>query len=81
MDANRSEADAGNVAPEMTYRPTRVERAFALAASGKIENLGGLRAALRAEGYIEDGRLYGRTITSQLSKLIAAAKAKAKTSD
>jgi hypothetical protein len=62
----------------MTQQPTRIERAFTLAAGGKIETLAGLRLALKVEGYIEDGQLHGRTIAAQLSKLIAEAKAKAR---
>lgn len=59
----------------MNSRPTRIERGFALAASGKIATLGDLRDALKAEGYVDDGRLNGRSISIQLIKLIKAAKA------
>jgi hypothetical protein len=61
----------------MDYRPTGVERAFILAASGRVRSVSEVRAALRSEGYPEDGQLSGTTISKQLAKLIAAAKPKA----
>jgi hypothetical protein len=60
----------------MTYRPTQLERAFILAASGSFISVGDLRRALKAEGYVEDGQLYGHSITKQLSKLIVRRKGK-----
>lgn len=59
----------------MTYRPTAVERAFILAASGHVSGVSEIRAALRAEGYPEEGQLHGGSIQKQLMKLIAKAKA------
>jgi hypothetical protein len=60
----------------MDDRPTVIERAFALAASGQVNDLDEIKTALRAEGFALAGQLYGPTITRQLAKLIAAAKAK-----
>jgi hypothetical protein len=59
----------------VTYRPTFIERAFTLAASGRISRTSDIRAALKAEGYSDEGQLYGRTIQQQLQKLMAKAKA------
>lgn len=60
----------------MTDRPTQIERAFAIAASGTVSNTQELKAKLRSEGYRENGQVYGRTMMAQLTKLIADAKAK-----
>jgi 20S proteasome alpha/beta subunit len=60
----------------MTDRPTQIERAFALAASGTVSDTKELKNKLRSEGYPEDGQLYGRTLMAQLMKLIAEANAK-----
>jgi hypothetical protein len=60
----------------MTDRPTKIERAFIIAASSTVSTMGELRAILRAEGYPEDGHLHGRVIMTQLSKLIAQAQPK-----
>jgi len=60
----------------MGYRPTTLERAFLLAASGSVDSMSEIKLALKAEGYTEDGQLYGPTIAKQLSKLIQVAKAK-----
>jgi hypothetical protein len=60
----------------MGYRPTTIERAYMLAASGRFQTVLEVKQALQAEGYPEEGQLYGLTMTKQLSKLIAAAKAK-----
>ncbi len=61
----------------MTDRPTQIERAFTLAASGRVETLGELRLLLRAEGYTQDGQLTGRSLRDQLVKIIAKAKTQA----
>jgi hypothetical protein len=61
----------------MEYRPTQIERAFILAASGRVDSVADIKRALKAEGYLDEGQLHGSTITKQLSKLIAAAKGKA----
>jgi hypothetical protein len=60
----------------MDNRPTAIERAFTLAASGQVNNLHEIRDALKAEGFTVGGHLYGPTIQRQLGKMIAAAKAK-----
>ncbi len=59
----------------MTYRPTAIERAFILAASGRVSTLKEVRETLRSEGYSDEGQLYGGTMQKQLMKLIAKAKA------
>lgn len=61
----------------VNYRPTIIERAFILAASGRVGSVDEIRQALKNEGYVEGGQLYGPTISKQLSKLIFVAKAKA----
>jgi hypothetical protein len=60
----------------MTDRPTHLERAFALASSGRVGTMLEMRQALRSEGYSEEGQLHGRSIINQLMKLMAEAKAK-----
>jgi hypothetical protein len=60
----------------MDSRPTVIERAFDLARSGRMASVGDIRNTLRAEGYREEGQLFGRSITQQLMRLIAAAKTK-----
>ncbi|MBA2589135.1 MAG: hypothetical protein H0U98_11010 [Alphaproteobacteria bacterium] len=60
----------------MTYRPTAIERAYILAASGRVNSVPEIKQALRSEGYPEEGQLHGQIVTKQLSKLIADAKAK-----
>jgi hypothetical protein len=62
----------------MIDRPTIVERAFDLAKSGRVTRLGELRSVLRAEGYIDQGQLSGRSIRDQLVNLIADAKGQTK---
>jgi hypothetical protein len=47
----------------MTSKLTQVERAFILAASGKVSSVGELRNVLRTEGYPKDGQIGGLTIT------------------
>lgn len=61
----------------MDYLPTIIERAFILAASGRVHSVEEIKEALKAEGYVEAGQLRGPTMAKQLRKLIAAAKAKA----
>jgi hypothetical protein len=60
----------------VTDRPTAIERAYILAASGRMNSVGEIKQALRAEGYTEKGQLYGHAVIKQLSTLIADAKAK-----
>ena len=60
----------------MTARPTVIERAFALAASGRMTSAKDLREALKGEGYSDDGQLSGPSIRAQLTKLIAGAREK-----
>jgi len=60
----------------MDNRPTAIERAFMLAASGQVNSLDEIRDALKAEGFSVGGHLYGPTIKKQLAKMISAAKAK-----
>ena len=60
----------------MELRQTQIERAFALAASGRVNNLAELRQALRQEGFPEDGQLYGNSIGRQLAKIISDTKEK-----
>jgi hypothetical protein len=54
-------------------RPTLIERAFVLANSGRIASMKELRKVLKAEGYPEEGHLYGRFIRGQPQKLMADA--------
>lgn len=60
----------------MVYRPTAIERAFIIAASGNVRTVGELREALKAEGYPEEGHLRGPSISNQLAKLIHASTGK-----
>jgi hypothetical protein len=51
----------------MSIRPTTVERAYQLAASGECAGVGDVRSRLQAEGFSNiAGHLYGSTITSAL---------------
>jgi len=54
----------------MGGRITIIERAFALAASGRMTSIKDVRTTLKSEGYADDGQLYGRSIREQLTKLI-----------
>lgn len=56
----------------MTFRPTALERAFELAQSGDHTGMGGIREALRAEGYSVQ-QLTGGALSRQLRALCAAA--------
>ena len=60
----------------MTHRPTQIERAFILAASGRVACVKDIRYALKAEGYVDDGQVGGKSIIKQLAKVIAEAKGK-----
>jgi hypothetical protein len=58
---------------QMTDRPTQIERAFLIAASGTVTTIRELKLKLRSEGYPEEGHLYGRAITMQLVILMGEA--------
>ena len=58
----------------MDFSLTRIERAFQLAASGKVSSVAEIRLVLKAEGYPEDRQLHGRAVTTQLVKTIAKAR-------
>ena len=53
-------------------KPTVLERAFALARSGEVQSLSGLRKQLRAEGY-PDHHIFGRSLVRQLQALMRPA--------
>lgn len=57
----------------MTFRPTTIERAYQLAASGDCRTIGDVKEGLRRDGYgsIQD-HLHGLTITRALQKLCNA---------
>jgi hypothetical protein len=55
----------------MTYQ-TALERAFALARSGKFAKVEQIRAQLKAEGY-SDTQIWGPTLSRQLRNLCNAA--------
>jgi len=61
----------------MTFRPTVIERAFRLAASGKVNSVAEIRMAVKLEGYVDEGHLHGPAIPKQLMKVIADARTKA----
>ncbi|MCU1325936.1 MAG: hypothetical protein JWN34_1306 [Bryobacterales bacterium] len=56
----------------MAYRPTVLERAFIIAASGLVSNIHEIRQALKTEGYSAEAHLAGPAISKQLGKLIRA---------
>ncbi len=58
----------------MTSRPTAIERAFALAKSGRVTSISHIRHILRSEGYPEDGQFSGLVIRKQLIEAIKKAK-------
>jgi hypothetical protein len=60
----------------MAYRPTALERAFILAASGRVHSVEDIREALKAEGFGER-QVSGPELSKQLKKLIAAARTSA----
>jgi hypothetical protein len=59
----------------MDERPSVIERAFQIAKSGKAASVIELREILTAEGYSNSAQsLAGRPISSQLTRLITAAR-------
>lgn len=60
----------------MTQRPTVIERAFSLAATGGFETLKDIRMQLKSEGYWNDREIVGGTLVSQLSRLLSQSKFK-----
>jgi len=58
----------------MQEQPTTIERAFALARSGRFATVTSIRKQLRLEGYQEKSQLQGRALYSQLRLLILAQK-------
>lgn len=57
----------------MDIRPTTVERAYQLAASGECASVAEVKQRLDKEGYANVvGQLYGPTIQAALRKLCAA---------
>jgi hypothetical protein len=61
----------------MSDRATIIERAFVLAASGRMISIKDIRDTLKIEGYSDAGQLSGKSIRAQLTKLIAESKARA----
>lgn len=57
----------------MTFRPTTLERAFALARSGDYAGVSEVRAQLKAEGY-SVAQLEGPSLARQLRTLCAEAR-------
>jgi hypothetical protein len=56
-------------------RPSIIERAFQVAKSGKVSDIGQLRKQLAAEGYANAATaLTGRSLQQQLSRMITEAK-------
>jgi hypothetical protein len=53
----------------MDQNKSLLERAFDLAASGKVKTLGEIRHALKVEGY-QDNQLSGPALSKQLRELI-----------
>ncbi len=61
----------------MEDRPGVVQRAFQIAKSGKVANITALRKQLTAEGYANSAQsLAGRSLSNQLSRMIAEARMK-----
>jgi hypothetical protein len=58
----------------MNSRPTALERAFELAATGEHQNASDVRLELRREGYSCDV-IEGRSLLKQLTKICLEAKA------
>jgi hypothetical protein len=59
----------------MEERPGVVQRAFQIARSGNVANMSALRKQLTAEGYTNNAQsLAGRSISSQLTRMIVAAR-------
>lgn len=62
----------------MNHRPTTLERAYQLAASGECDGVSDIKRQLNAEGYPDvQGQLYGASVTSALRKLAEKARAEA----
>ena len=57
----------------MTFRPTALERAFALAASGECAGVADVRKRLKAEGH-SDSQIIGVSLSRQLRDLCNASK-------
>jgi hypothetical protein len=57
----------------MSEYPTAIERAFALAQSGTVENVAAIRKQLSSEGY-SPGALAGGSLSRQLSVILAKAR-------
>ncbi len=57
----------------MMQNTTPLERAFALARSGKVRTVADIRQALKAEGYATQ-ELQGRALAKQLLEIIRAAR-------
>jgi len=57
----------------MSFRPTALERAFALAKSGEYPGLSEIRTQLKAEGYATQ-QLEGPTLLRQLREICTSAK-------
>lgn len=58
----------------MTFRPTTLERAFALARTGDYASIAEIRAQLKAEGYAAQ-QLEGPSLLRQLRELCVASAA------
>ena len=58
----------------MTSHPTTIERAFELAASGKVGSLAELRRQLSREGFaLANAHVQGAALTKQLGAIIRSA--------
>ncbi len=57
-------------------RQKRTFQLGALVSAAILNSVLEIKQALRSEGYPDEGQLQGQTVTKQLSKLIADAKAK-----
>jgi len=62
-------------------QPTILERAFALAASGRFTNLQAVKVALKNEGFPDYGHLSGPRLRKQVWKIIRAASPASKPSE
>jgi hypothetical protein len=58
----------------MNGRPSVIERAFQVAKSGKVSNIGQVRLQLAKEGYSNvAAALTGRSLSQQISRMITEA--------
>jgi hypothetical protein len=58
----------------MNERPSVIERAFQVAKSGKVSNIGQVRSQLAKEGYPNvAATLAGRSLSQQISRMITEA--------